>query len=81
MNSDAKLKSLSSRLAEKTHQLSCLLLVGFAVLGMGRPIQAADSPDPYANETAAQRDARFGLFSHWGVYSVPAGEWITLKKN
>ena len=21
------------------------------------------------------RDARFGMFIHWGVYSVPAGEW------
>jgi len=21
------------------------------------------------------RDARFGLFIHWGLYSVPAGEW------
>ena len=39
------------------------------------------NPDPYANETAAQRDARmqwwrearFGMFIHWGVYSVPAG--------
>ncbi len=39
------------------------------------------SPDPYANETVAQRDirmkwfreARFGMFIHWGVYSVPAG--------
>jgi len=38
-------------------------------------------PDPYAEETPAQRDARmawwraarFGLFIHWGVYSVPAG--------
>ncbi len=34
-------------------------------------------------ETPAQRDARmkwfrearFGLFIHWGVYSVPAGQW------
>ncbi|MBM3882283.1 MAG: alpha-L-fucosidase [Verrucomicrobia bacterium] len=34
-------------------------------------------------ETAAERDqrmgwfreARFGLFIHWGVYAVPAGEW------
>jgi alpha-L-fucosidase len=41
----------------------------------------ATSPDPYANETTAQRDARmkwwrearFGMFIHWGVYSVPAG--------
>jgi alpha-L-fucosidase len=44
---------------------------------------AADSPDPYANETPAQRDARmswwrqarFGMFIHWGVYSVPAGTY------
>jgi len=21
------------------------------------------------------RDARFGLFIHWGLYSIPAGEW------
>lgn len=44
---------------------------------------AADAPDPYANETTAQRnarmewwrDARFGMFIHWGVYSVPAGTY------
>jgi len=54
--------------------------------------------DPYADETPAQRDARmkwwrearFGLFIHWGVYAVPAGtykgepvkgigEWIMLR--
>jgi alpha-L-fucosidase len=46
-------------------------------------VSAADSPDPYANETPTQRDARmrwwrdarFGLFIHWGVYSVPAGTY------
>ena len=40
-----------------------------------------EKADPYADETPAQRDARmkwwrearFGLFIHWGVYSVPAG--------
>jgi alpha-L-fucosidase len=45
------------------------------------PARAADSPDPYANETKEERDARmqwwrdarFGLFIHWGVYAVPAG--------
>jgi len=39
------------------------------------------NPDPYANETKAERDARmawwrdarFGMFIHWGVYAVPAG--------
>jgi alpha-L-fucosidase len=54
--------------------------------------------DPYAGETPAQRDARmawwreakFGMFIHWGVYAVPAGtydgkqipgigEWIMLR--
>ena len=42
---------------------------------------AQENPDPYANETKEQRDARmkwwreakFGMFIHWGVYSVPAG--------
>ena len=40
-------------------------------------------PDPYADEPPAQRDARmkwwresrFGMFIHWGVYSVPAGTY------
>ena len=44
---------------------------------------AEQSPDPYAGETKEQRDARmawwrearFGLFIHWGVYSVPAGTY------
>ena len=37
----------------------------------------------FAQETAKEknarmewwRDARFGLFIHWGLYSIPAGEW------
>lgn len=44
---------------------------------------AAPSVDPHANETKAQRDARmkwwrearFGMFIHWGLYAVPAGVW------
>ena len=40
-------------------------------------------PDPYTDETKQQRDARmhwwreakFGMFIHWGVYAVPAGTW------
>ena len=59
---------------------------------------ATPNPDPYANETKEERDARmawwrdarFGLFIHWGVYAVPAGihngkpvdgygEWIMEK--
>src|SRR5580704_8512369 len=44
---------------------------------------ATASADPYANETPAQRDARmkwwrearFGMFIHWGLYAVPAGTY------
>ena len=47
------------------------------------PTAAAPSVDPHANETKAQRDARmkwwrqarFGMFIHWGLYAVPAGVW------
>src|SRR5205085_2826587 len=30
------------------------------------------------------RDARFGMFIHWGLYSIPGGEWngkVTPKKS
>ena len=27
------------------------------------------------------RDARFGMFMHWGLYAVPAGEWKGIEKN
>src|SRR5262245_28872875 len=32
----------------------------------------AEKPDPRMDWW---RDARFGLFLHWGLYSIPAGEW------
>lgn len=43
--------------------------------------QMVEDLNPYANETPEQhnarmkwwREARFGMFIHWGVYSVPAG--------
>jgi alpha-L-fucosidase len=46
-------------------------------------LSPAQNPAPIPNETPVQhdarmawfRDARFGMFIHWGVYSVPAGEW------
>ena len=47
--------------------------------------QAAPQSAPQAAPTAAQadhdrrmgwfRDARFGMFIHWGLYAVPAGQW------
>lgn len=48
---------------------------------------AALEGDPYAHETREQKDARmawwreakFGLFIHWGVYAVPAGTYDNRK--
>jgi alpha-L-fucosidase len=56
------------------------LLIAFVLLPA--PLPAADSPAE-AKETKAQRDARmqwwrearFGMFIHWGLYSVPAGTY------
>jgi len=44
---------------------------------------AGDNADSFLHETPQQRDARmawfrdarFGMFIHWGVYAVPAGEY------
>ncbi|MEK7781883.1 MAG: alpha-L-fucosidase [Verrucomicrobiota bacterium] len=61
-----------------------LSLLGAALCLLGQPgIASAQTPAVIPNETPAQRDARmawfrearFGMFIHWGVYSVPAGEW------
>src|SRR3954470_9535802 len=62
--------------------LSSLLALMFCLLIQSR---AADAPatNPYLSETAAQhdarmkwfRDARFGMFIHWGLYAQAAGSW------
>jgi len=57
--------------------LTAVLLAAVATL----PTSAAESTNASANETPEQRDtrmawwreAKFGLFIHWGVYAVPAG--------
>ncbi|HZL43248.1 MAG TPA: alpha-L-fucosidase, partial [Verrucomicrobiae bacterium] len=35
----------------------------------------AETPAQHDARMKWWREARFGLFIHWGVYSVPAGEW------
>jgi len=40
------------------------------------PLPAYRQDDPYtAPRTRWFRDAKYGLFVHWGLYSIPAGEW------
>ena len=64
----------------KTLAIIGVLSIAFAAT-LPRLCRAAEA-EP-GQETPAQRnarmnwfrEARFGLFIHWGVYSVPAGEW------
>jgi alpha-L-fucosidase len=50
-----------------------LLALSFLVKPGAAP--AAESEAARNERMAWFREARFGLFIHWGVYSVPAGEW------
>src|SRR5205807_397883 len=46
--------------------------------GASQPKPAAAAPAETAEQTARMkwfREAKFGLFIHWGLYAVPAGEW------
>jgi alpha-L-fucosidase len=53
------------------------------VLSLGLSVSSATAEQTWKNETAAQReqrmewwrDARFGMFIHWGLYAIPAGTW------
>ena len=38
-------------------------------------IQDTETPAQHDARMAWWRDARFGMFIHWGLYSIPAGEW------
>ena len=60
-----------------------LLLLGCILSISGKCVLADELDSPAATETKAQKDARlkwwsdgrFGMFIHWGIYSVPAGAW------
>jgi len=61
--------------------LSLLFCFCAAIADAQTDSSITSTADPYFNETPAHRDARmdwwrnarFGMFIHWGVYSVPAG--------
>jgi alpha-L-fucosidase len=64
--------------------ISAAVVAATSLRPVDRPIAApAQSLDPHAAETKAHRDsrmawwrdARFGMFIHWGLYAEPAGEW------
>jgi alpha-L-fucosidase len=54
----------------------CVLLSGlFIVASCSQPRESAVAVDERDSRMAWWREARFGLFIHWGLYAIPAGEW------
>jgi alpha-L-fucosidase len=70
-----------------THRIAVIALLAAAPLAHAQNPAVAPTPHPIPSiqdtETPAQKDARmawwrearFGMFIHWGLYSVPAGTW------
>src|ERR1044072_8847791 len=56
----------------KLAHLLFLIPLAFAVTPM---VVRSETPAEHDQRMGWFREARFGLFIHWGVYSVPAGEW------
>ena len=63
-----------------TRRLSSLLAACAAALVLAGPMHAQSGYRPAASNLAARewfQDARFGMFVHWGVYSLLGdGEWV-----
>jgi len=56
--------------------LSRIPAVLLAVALASTPLAAAqDTPEAKARRLAWFHEAKFGLFIHWGLYAIPAGEW------
>ena len=72
-------------IATRTMIMKRILLPTALTLAFMLPaaVMAGSAPRDFSGETPAQRDrrmewwreARFGMFIHWGLYSIPAGEW------
>ena len=68
-------------MTQKMKPLKLIILTAALALAAGLPSAQAQTNQTDKVETKAQRDARmgwwreakFGMFIHWGVYSVPAG--------
>jgi alpha-L-fucosidase len=58
------------------HWITVTLLLALGGAGLAQERPSAASPDP-AREVRLRwfHEAKYGLFIHWGLYAIPAGEW------
>jgi len=61
----------------KRRRLAVLaLFCAFATgVGSAQTSPAPDSPEAKQKRLAWFHEAKFGMFIHWGLYAIPAGEW------
>ncbi len=69
-----------TRIARLIRHAAALGLVGLAAWAAAGPALGAEAyplnDDPLTSgRTAWFREAKFGMFIHWGLYAVPAGVW------
>ncbi len=60
--------------AQRTSWLLCVLAAAIAVSAATRTVRAAGEMSQ-DQKMKWFREAKFGLFIHWGLYAVPAGTW------
>jgi alpha-L-fucosidase len=51
------------------------LCLGLALAAAPRPLARQDEDAARRERLAWFREAKYGLFIHWGLYAIPAGEW------
>src|SRR5437763_5148269 len=56
--------------------VSLMIAAALVAAGAAQAPQAPKAPDP-AKEKRLEwfRDVKYGMFIHWGLYAIPAGEW------
>ena len=66
-----------------TMKIKNILLVMIVLFSFTRTFAQADQKvkDDKNKRMEWWRDARFGMFIHWGLYSVPAGQWGEEKNH
>src|SRR5579884_932628 len=55
---------------------ACVYVLAFAALNIvGQDRAAIDSAEARQKRLAWFKEAKYGMFIHWGLYAIPAGEW------
>jgi alpha-L-fucosidase len=57
--------------------VSCVLLAGFS----GPTVLRAETPAEHDQRMAWWREARFGMFIHWGIMSIPGKDFNAMEKD